>query len=210
MAAACRIQAVSCTVLLGLAALPAFAQDVTIYRCVDAKGHVTLRDTPCTKDEKQETRTMQRPTDAPRGPTAAKIVPAPAAQPVVVYPPGRDVYVPARPLYECITQEGVTYTSDTGEGNPRYVPLWTIVYPSYAFGGGGMVGTNYIGPYANAATFVRDTCYMLPQEEVCDRVRDRRDAIRTRFFNAMPSERDVLRVEERSLNARLENDCGGH
>jgi len=25
----------------------------------------------------------------------------------------------------------------------------------------------------------------------------------------MPSERDVLRVEERSLNARLDADCGG-
>ena len=32
---------------------------------------------------------------------------------------------------------------------------------------------------------------------------------RTRFFNAMPSERDVLRVEERAINARLDNDCGG-
>jgi hypothetical protein len=26
----------------------------------------------------------------------------------------------------------------------------------------------------------------------------------------MPSERDVLRVEERGVNARLDNDCGGH
>ena len=209
MATACRLVAVACTVLLGLAASRAHAQSVTIYRCVDAKGHLTLRDTPCAKDQKQETRTMQRPTDAPRKPAPAPR-PAPAqGEPVVVYPRERDVYVPARPLYECITPDGVSYTSDTGEGNPRYVPLWTVGYPSYAFGGGGMVGTNYIGPYANAATFVRDTCYMLPQDEVCDRVRDRRDALRTRFFNAMPSERDVLRVEERSLNARLANDCGG-
>jgi hypothetical protein len=39
---------------------------------------------------------------------------------------------------------------------------------------------------------------------------DRRDAIRRRFFNAMPSERDVLRVEERGINARLANDCSNY
>jgi hypothetical protein len=186
----------------------ALAQDVTIYRCVDAKGKVTLRDTPCAKSEKQETRTMTRPTDAPRKPKPA-VAPAPAqAEPVVVYQNPREVYAPPRPLYECITPDGVSYTSDTGEGNPRYVPLWTLGY-NYDFGGGTVTGVNYIGPYAGMSTFVRDTCYMLPQDEVCARTRDRRDAIRTRFFNAMPSERDVLRVEERSLNARLANDCGG-
>ena len=192
-----------------LAAFGARAQEVTIYRCIDAKGHLTLRDTPCAKGEKQEQRSMTRPQDAPR----AKPAPAPTAAaetyPVVHSGGARDVYVPPRPLYECVTPDNVTYTSDTGEGNPRYVPLWTTGYPSYSFGGT-MVGSNYIGPYANAATFVRDTCYMLPQDEVCDRVRDRRDELRKRFFNAQPSERDVLRVEERSLNARLDNDCSGH
>jgi hypothetical protein len=206
MSIACRF-VVACLATAALAPCVVHAQDVTIYRCVDAKGHTSLRDTPCTKDQKQETRTMTRPTDAPRKQTA----PAPATAqetPVVEYAGPREIYVPPRPLYECITPDGLTYTSDTGEGNPRYVPLWTLGY-NYNFGGGGMVGTNYIGPYAGASTFVRDTCYMLPQDEVCDRTRDRRDAIRTRFFNAMPSERDVLRVEERSLNARLANDCGG-
>lgn len=38
----------------------------------------------------------------------------------------------------------------------------------------------------------------------------RSDAIRTRFFNAQEKERDSLRIEERSVNARLDNDCGGH
>ena len=210
MSTACRLLAVACTGLLGLVAARVDAQDVTIYRCVDAKGHLTLRDTPCASDQKQETRTMARPTDAPRKPSPAATPEPREEEPEIAYPREREMYVPARPLYECITPDGITYTSDTGEGNPRYVPLWTIGYPAYAFGGGGInVGPNYIGPYAGASTFVRDTCYMLPQDEVCDRVRDRRDAIRTRFFNAMPSERDVLRVEERSLNARLDNDCGG-
>ena len=63
---------------------------------------------------------------------------------------------------------------------------------------------------SGGGSWIRDDCAMLPPPEACARLRDRRDQIRTRFFNAMPSERDVLRVEERSINARLDNDCGGH
>ena len=65
-------------------------------------------------------------------------------------------------------------------------------------------------PVAAGGGWVRDDCAMLPPREACARLRDRRSEIRTRFFNAMPSERDVLRVEERTINARLDNDCGGH
>ena len=58
-------------------------------------------------------------------------------------------------------------------------------------------------------TWVRDQCAMLPPSETCDRLRDRRSAIGTRFFNAQEKERDALRLEERGINARLDNDCGG-
>lgn len=53
----------------------------------------------------------------------------------------------------------------------------------------------------------RDPCHVLPRAEACARLRDRRDEIRTRFFNAQQRERDTLRVEERGLNARIDNDC---
>ncbi|BCT92027.1 hypothetical protein LYSHEL_10510 [Lysobacter helvus] len=220
---------VAALVLAGLAsAVPvrAFAADVTIYRCIDAKGHVTLRDSPCAAGEKQETRTMARPVDAaPRAPQARPApveAPAPRERTTVIYQP--------RPLYECITPDNVRYTSETDEGNPRWVPLWTLGYPVYAIpghhsgagfalsngnmsisGGSHSVSGPYISPAAyGAGTYVQDTCYALPQADVCDRIRDRREEIRTRFFNAMPSERDVLRVEERSLNARIEQDCSAH
>ena len=49
---------------------------------------------------------------------------------------------------------------------------------------------------------------MLPPREACARLRDRREQIRTRFFNAQEKERDALRLEERSVLARLDNDCG--
>jgi hypothetical protein len=62
---------------------------------------------------------------------------------------------------------------------------------------------------AMAGTWIRDACHGLPQQEVCARLRDRRDEIRRRFFNAQPSERDLLRNEERGIDARLGDDCGG-
>jgi hypothetical protein len=204
------------------------AQEVTIYRCVDAKGHLTLRDTPCAKNEKQETRTMQRPRDAKPAPTPA---PTASREPDIDLAPQREVVyaAPPRPLYECITPDDETYTSDTGDGNPRWVPNWTLGYPVFPLIPGHVAGANlnfsnrnvsisagsriitptYIGAGNYGGQWIRDVCYELPQADVCDRVRDRRDELRRRFFNAQPSERDVLRVEERSINARLDADCGG-
>jgi hypothetical protein len=204
------------------------ADEVTIYRCVDAKGRLTLRDTPCAKGEQQQARTMLRPKDAPPPPRTverdAPPPPAPATPSVVyAYPP--------RPLYECITPDGERYTSDTAEGNPRWVPLWTLGYPvapvyprrdagvDFSIGnrhvvvaGGSHLRSGPVYPIAahgGAGSWIRDACHALPQAEVCDRVRERRDELRRRYFNAQPSERDVLRVEERGLNARLDSDCGG-
>ncbi len=63
--------------------------------------------------------------------------------------------------------------------------------------------------YGAAGTWVRDECHALPQMEVCGRLRDRRDEIRRRFFNAQPTERATLDREQRGINARLSADCGG-
>jgi hypothetical protein len=225
-----RFLAVAAALLLTIAApaTRAASGDVTIYRCTDASGHLTLRDTPCRKDEKQQTRTMIRPTDAPATPPAPPASARPANDGEAVRQ--RTVYItPPRPLYECATPDGEVYTSDSGEGNPRWVPLWTLGFPA-ARPRHGMTGdtdlaitdgrvriddhhTTLHPPFRGvvawgAGTWVRDDCHALPQDEVCARLIDRRDEIRRRFFNAMPSERDVLRVEERGITARLANDCG--
>ncbi len=109
------------------------AGDVTIYRCTDAQGRLTLRDTPCAKGERQRSREMRRPTDpAPRPPAAPRPVPPPAAtasQRVVI------VQAP-RPLYECVNGDGGRYTSESDEGNPRWMPLAMLGYPVYPTTGG--------------------------------------------------------------------------
>lgn len=214
--------------MLAAALRPVPAAEVTIYRCVDAHGKVSLRDTPCLKGEQQETRTMVRPKDAAPRPSAPPS-PSPARDDYTERPRRVVVAYPPRPLYECTTPDGQRYTSENAEGNPRWVPLWTLGYPVYPtlprqeagvdfrirnrhvdISGGSHTVSGSLHPAAayGAGTWIRDACYALPQAEVCARMVDRRDEIRRRFFNAMPSERDVLRVEERGINARLANDCG--
>lgn len=175
----------------GAAVAQAAGNQVVVYRCIGEHGRVTLRDTPCAHGERQETRTMVRP--APAAP-AVPHADADAAAPVERAAPRPRVVIvrePApAPMYECTTPDNTTYTSDSPEGNPRWVPMWTLGWP------------------VPAGTWVRDACRALPQAETCARLRDRRAEIERRFFNAMPSERARLEVEERGIDARLDADCG--
>lgn len=193
--------------------------DLVIYRCTGRDGRLTFRDTPCGKDQVQQMKTMRRPRDAPAAVAAAPSPPppAPAAEPA----PVRVVVVrEPRPVYECVPPDGEPYTSDSPEGRPRWVPLWTLGVP---YGGlslrasplvGSDVGSAHPRPGVyglagyGAGTWIRDACRALPQAEVCARLGDRREAIGRRFFNAMPSERATLGREERAITARLDADCG--
>lgn len=118
------------------------AGSVRIYRCVGSNGAVALQDAPC-RDGRQEVRDMQRPRDPPPRVVRSDRDPA-TPPPTVVEREVRHVYVqPPQPMYECIRDDGSRYTSESSEGNPRWVPIWTSVYPSYPgyprppHGGGG-------------------------------------------------------------------------
>jgi len=226
--------------LLLFAALTARAQsgDVRIYRCTDAAGKQTLRDTPCPKGQQQQVREMLRPKDAPVRRATAPTRPAERATETQRFV----VLAPPQPMYECTDFDGKRYTSGSGDGNPRWAPLWTLGDPYFgrprrfdpdrgsfrpAPSSNAAIGRPQQAPIERFVQFpsrarhaiwpaasgggqwIRDTCFMLPPQETCARLHDRRSEIRTRFFNAMPSERDVLRSEERGINARLDNDCGG-
>lgn len=216
------------------AAAPA---QVTIYRCTDAAGRLSLRDSPCRRGERQEVRAMLRPTDpppqravatAPRPAPARATVETSSAAPRVVY------VTPTRTTYECTTPDGARYASESPEGNPRWVPLWTLGYPAVVVaearaGHGGRIeyrdrharlrvdggrawrvpGT-VVGPssvYAPAGTWIRDTCHPLPAAEACARLQDRRDALDARYHSALQGDREAIVREQRGIDARLSAEC---
>lgn len=57
---------------------------------------------------------------------------------------------------------------------------------------------------------VRDECHALPAQEVCARLKDRRWDLIRRYNSALQGERDALTREQRGIDARLDQDCGGH
>ncbi|RXR01977.1 DUF4124 domain-containing protein [Pseudoxanthomonas composti] len=197
------------SIALLLTALPAAADTVTLYRCTDKAGHETIRDTPCAAGQSQRELVMQRPQDPPPRAVSAGVgapqLPAPAPAPTVT----QVIYrTPPRLMYECVTPEGQTYTSDSGEGNPRQVPLWASGYGPVGAGGPHRPGV-YVGTVVPlGTTWVRDTCNALPQQEVCARLSDRRWEIQRRYNSALQSERQALDREQRGIDARMANDCG--
>lgn len=204
----------------------AAAEQITIYRCTDDHGAVMLRDTPCAQGQQQAARDMLRPQDPPPG-LAPAPAPAPATTSALAVPETRTaVTTPPQPMYQCVTPDGERYTSDTAEGNPRWVPLWVAGYPPRrprnplgdrvgappAQPSGDAPGPPELPPAVGLArtpgTWIRDRCYRLPQTEACARLRDRRSELRRQYFNAQPSGRDALRPERHAVDARLRNDCG--
>jgi len=224
--------------LLSMTALA--ADDVRVYRCVGSNGAVALQDKPCSSG-RQEVRDLQRPRDPPRVVSSDDTLPAAAATPDMGVREVRHVYIhPPQPMYECVREDGSRYTSDSNEGNPRWVQVWTTFwhpgghrgpypYPSRPQPGprpagsdagiGGSVGGAppvYRGPSFGRAVevpagsvLVRDSCAPLPAQEVCSRLRDRRWELDRRYNSALQSERTAISNEQRGIDARLAQDCGG-
>jgi len=230
------------------------AEDVTIYRCTDAAGRVSIGDVPCPPSARQEVRSMVRPVDGTPPPAAPVPATPPAPQPQPQPQPVQYVVrAPAQPLYECVRPDGSTYESDTGIGEQHWMPAWNGGWLHGGHGGrrpghgrtagrgtsvrqgdglsappvsrisipndpprpdpGPAPGPRPRPPHGVAwaggtpGYWVQDACHALPRAEACARLRDRRDDIRRRFFNAQQRERDTLRIEERGLNARIDEDC---
>jgi len=221
----------SCLLLAIPAAARAATGQVSVYRCTGAHGQVTLRDTPCRKGETQQERTMLRPKDPPKPAITAPV--SVRGGPVLRETVTRVVQAP-RTLYRCITPDGANYTSESPEGNLRWVPLWTLGYPvvqrnvpvlirgdamrgryqdrhtDVRIGGGTrmVIGDVPTAAGYGAGTWVRDSCSPLPQDEACDMLSSRRAELRRRNVALQATERAQLDAEEAVLDARLRNDCG--
>ncbi|MBP6748706.1 MAG: hypothetical protein KA144_03620 [Xanthomonadaceae bacterium] len=205
---------------------------VLIYRCTDAQGRLSLRDSPCLKGERQDVRQMTRPKDASPSSRPTRANPTALASQMTAAAPQVLILRTPQPVYECAGPERQRYLSDTPEGKLRWVPNPVTIVPtpmplydpSYGF-----VNVNQNGLYAgygngsghpqgpthphrpyiiDNGAWVRDTCYALPQAEACGRLREERGTLGRRRFNAQQTERIEIDGEERRIDARLAQECG--
>ena len=130
------------------------AQEVTVYRCTDAQGRVTLQDAPCPAGQAQERRSMQRPKDPPPRPVPAK--PAPAAPEPAAPLPGPEPVARTSPppLWRCTAWDGEVRYSENYDSNPRCVPLAVLGYDAGAFGA--------------TCRWVEDSCVRLSDAAACE------------------------------------------
>ncbi|HIE5098026.1 DUF4124 domain-containing protein [Stenotrophomonas maltophilia] len=217
----------SLSLLLPSVASAAEPEDMRVYRCVASNGAVALQDTPC-NGGRQQVRDLQRPRDpAPRVVRSDATPPPPSDVPAIREREVRHVYIqPPQPMYECVSDDGQRYTSDNNEGNPRWVPLWTSVWlphrhhgpippgPRPAIGTPVGEGAGYRPPSVGVGVqvpagnvLVRDSCTVLPPQDVCARLRDRRWELDRRYNSALQSERTAISKEQRGIDARLSRDC---
>ncbi|SFK54335.1 hypothetical protein [Lysobacter sp. cf310] len=167
-------------VLLALAGA-AQAQQVTIYRCTDASGALTVQnDVPCPKGSKQDKRVIGSaptvstppsfvtpvagPPVPPPAPSAAPAAtPAPSAAPANAAPKDNVAAgdrLPPPTLFECRTFDNDRYLSDKGDQPERCAPLQTV-------------GVNG-GPSAGAACqMVTDQCQRVADGALCESWRQR-------------------------------------
>ena len=203
-----RVRQSACTCLIALlllagqpfaqAATSPAADTVTIYRCLDAKGHVSLQDDPCPKDTTQQSsRNMVRPQDAPQRP-AGTAPPAPPANPT---PPEAPVveflYNPPPPMYECTSYDGIVRESEVYDPNPRCEPL-ALYYPE----------AHRLTPsQAGACLWVKDSCVRLSDAETCERFRKKKREAASALLHSFSDTEAYRKSELQRLTQIIDESC---
>lgn len=191
----------------------ATAAEITIYRCTDASGALTLQNAPCPKGMKQEARTMQGVNSVPMAPgqtgtapppATAPAAPAPATTPTtgVVAPPAAPSpdtrRLPPPVMFQCTTYDKGRYVTEDPEPASRCVALQTI----------GLDGNPQSGA-GQACEVVRDVCARVPDGALCDAWKQRRDETEVAFRFARPENAEKNRAEyERVARIVAESSCG--
>ena len=148
---------------------------VTVHRCVNTRGQVTLQGEPCPRGSRDDAREMLRPKDP-----APRARPRPAPAPIVAMdgPPPLPprAFIPPPPMYRCTTYDGDERFSESYDPNPRCEPL--VIYYPYP--------NNLTPAQALGCRWVEDSCVRLTDKASCDRWKQmRKDAVSeaTRAFS---------------------------
>ena len=207
-------------VVLGLACLllPATTSaqtNDTIYRCTDARGHLTIQNgVPCPKGSKQQKQVIEAPTVIPRytpPPAIVTSVPAPTPMPQPAAPPPVERpqppppstiadadRLPPPPLYQCNTWDNDHYLSEDPEPKPRCVQLQTT-----GLGGDPNNGSG------QACEMKYDLCSRVGDEKACDGWQQRQREIESTWRYAPGADKQRWQQEFVRVGKILqESTCG--
>lgn len=178
------------------AAEPAATGKVTIYRCIDAKGKVSLQDSPCAKTSQQETREMLRPKDAPpakKRPASIepKIEPPAVAQNFFSLTPPPD-------LFQCTDYEGKVRDSEIYDPNPRCEPLWALGFPEKYLP---------IEQRGKRCRWIKDSCVRYEGDALCKRWKEKRKQAESDLRYAFSDTQAYRKSELARITQIVRNSC---
>ena len=169
--------------LLALAGSAGGSDTVTVYRCVDAKGRVTLQDDPCPAGTQSSTRQMQRPKDAP-----ARPAPTATTKP----PPG----LAPPPMYRCTSYDGIERYSESYDPNPRCEPMVLYYDP------------RQLGPeLSRACQWVEDSCVRLTDEAACEVWKKKRKEAQSASLHAFSDTASYRKSEVERIGQIVDESC---
>lgn len=172
---------------------PAAAQDITVYRCQDDAGRVTLQDEPCAAGQAQSERRMVRPQDpAPRPEPAASAAPRSVAEPEPE-PQPRPLPNPPPALFQCTDYDGEVRFSEDYSPNLRCVPLSVLGYDVRGSAQG-----------AASCRWVSESCLRMDDDSACEQFKAR---LKTARSNALHASSDTAAFRKSEV-VRLERIIG--
>ncbi|MFA5683335.1 MAG: DUF4124 domain-containing protein [Lysobacteraceae bacterium] len=198
------------------------ASSLTVYRCEDAQGRVSLQDHPCAAGQTQRQRQVPRVADSPLPlpQPALPVEPAPAPAAAPIRPPR----APPPPMWLCRDFDGSERESADGQPRGRYVPLWVVGRdpdaPGQFFGRVGAASPvapirpvdgprSAQGVQAEPQVWVEERCRLLGPADTCTRLAAQRSEIERQRFNAQQGDRLRLGEESTRLAGLLSTHCRG-
>lgn len=183
-----RVRVRASVVIFLFAVGTAAAQEITVFRCKDPAGRVTLQDEPCAAGQQQTERHMVRPKDpAPRPATSQAELPPPADDPPVEPLPAPLPYPPPA-LFQCTNYDGDVRYSEAYDPETACVPLAVLGYD--------MRGSRH----GAACRWVSESCLRLDDGSACGQFKAklrqaRSDALHAFSDTAAYRKSEVVRLE---------------
>jgi len=170
--------------------------EITIFRCVDAKGGLTLQDKPCPEGTDQTSRDMVRPKDAPPRPRRAEpeVAELPPPPPPWEFEPMR---TPPPPMYVCTSYDGEVRESEVYDPNPRCEPL--VLYHPDPF--------RLPRAYQRACHWVEDSCVRVSDHNACVRWKQKRQRAYSEALHANARTSPYKKSELERIEQILRDHC---